>query len=53
MCGVPACMSLHHMRVWYPQKPEEGVGSPGTGVTDSCGLAALWGLGTSVPGQAL
>lgn len=31
-----ACMSVHHLCVWWPRRPEEAIGSPGTGVTDSC-----------------
>jgi hypothetical protein len=38
MCGdiLPACMSLYYICDWYPQRPEEGVRSPGIGVTDGC-----------------
>ena len=40
MCvdALPAYMSVHHMCAWCPQKPEEGVRSPGTGGTDGCEL---------------
>jgi hypothetical protein len=31
-----ACTSVHHMCVYCPQRPEEGVRVPKTGVTDSC-----------------
>lgn len=36
MCVLPTCMSMQHMCVLCPQRPEEGVGSSGTGVTDGC-----------------
>jgi hypothetical protein len=28
-----ACMSVNHVHTWLPQKSEEGIGFPGTGVT--------------------
>jgi hypothetical protein len=31
---LPACMSVHHMSTWCPQRPEEDVGLPGTGIID-------------------
>lgn len=31
---LPLRMSVHYMSVWCPRRPEEGIGSPGTGVTD-------------------
>lgn len=31
---LPVCMSAHYACAWYPWKPEEGVWSPGTGVSD-------------------
>lgn len=30
-----ACLSVHHMLSWCLRRPEEHVGSPGNGVTDS------------------
>jgi hypothetical protein len=33
MSVLSACVSVHHMHAWCPQRPEEGIGSPGTGVT--------------------
>ena len=33
-----ACMSMHHVHARYPQRSEEGIGFPGTGVT---GLMSL------------
>lgn len=35
---LPACMSMHHVRAWCPQRSDEAIGSPGTGVTDGCEL---------------
>lgn len=29
-------MYVHHMCVWFQQRSEEGIGSPGTGATDGC-----------------
>jgi hypothetical protein len=34
--GLPACMHVYHGHTWYLWKSEEGVRSPGTGVTDGC-----------------
>lgn len=36
MCTLilPAYLSVHHLHAWYPQRSEQSVGSPGTGVTD-------------------
>lgn len=35
MCLIilPACMYVNHVYAWCPQRSDEGVGSPGTGVT--------------------
>jgi hypothetical protein len=34
--GCSACiMSMYCMGAWYPQRPEEGLDPPGTGVTGS------------------
>lgn len=33
--GMYVCMYVYHMCAWYLRKPEEGVGSLGTGVTGS------------------
>jgi E3 ubiquitin-protein ligase NEDD4 len=45
MSVLPACMSVHHMHTWCLWRPEEGVGSPGIGVTDSCELpCGCWEL---------
>jgi hypothetical protein len=30
------CMYVYHMQVRCLLRPEEGIGGPGTGVTDSC-----------------
>lgn len=37
---VSACVYKHHIRAQYPKRSEEGVISPGTGVTH--GLWAIW-----------
>lgn len=34
-CDCHVRMSVYHMYVWFPQRPEEGVGSSGTEVTGS------------------
>ena len=39
----PACMFEHHI-VKFPQSPEEGVGSSGTGVTLIIGSHGCWEL---------
>ena len=38
VCVLPACKSAQHMTHNHlcPQRPEEGAGSPGARVTDSC-----------------
>ena len=33
---LPACMSVHRVLPGALRRPEEGVGSPGTGITDGC-----------------
>jgi hypothetical protein len=33
---LPAYMSVNQVHVWCPQRPEEGVRSPSSGVTDGC-----------------
>lgn len=33
---LPACMHVYHVHDCCPQRPEEGVVFPGTGVTDVC-----------------
>lgn len=33
---LPACMLVHLVRAWYPQRPEEGFGSPRTGAPGGC-----------------
>ena len=35
---LPACISVQHVHAWCLQRPEEGVGSPRSGVNDSCKL---------------
>ena len=40
-----ACLSMYHVCAWCLWWPEEGIGSPGTGVTDSCELpCGCWEL---------
>lgn len=29
-------MSVHHVSACIPQRPQEGIGSPGTGITEGC-----------------
>ena len=36
MSVLPACMYVYHMYAWCQWRPEEGIGSPGTGVLDGC-----------------
>lgn len=33
---LPACMSVHCMHDWYPQRSEEGIRSPGTAIIEGC-----------------
>lgn len=33
---LPVCVCMHTLRVHCPQRPEDGVKSPGTGVTNGC-----------------
>lgn len=45
MCGCFASsVAVNHMHAWYPQRPEEGAGSPGSGGRQPG--AVLWMLGT-------
>lgn len=32
----PTCMTMHYLYFWCPQRPEEGIGNPATGVRDYC-----------------
>lgn len=34
--ALPAYMYVHYRHAWCPQRPEEGVVSPETSVTDDC-----------------
>ena len=36
------CMYVHHVYAWCPQRPEDGVRSSGSGVTNDC--ETLWAL---------
>lgn len=31
----PECISVSHLGIWFPQRPDERVGSPRTGVPDA------------------
>lgn len=50
MCTIalPLHRSVHHMCAWYPLRPEEGVGLPGTGITEV--YKPLYVLWASNPG---
>lgn len=48
-CVVHACVSVHHMHTWPPQRLEEGVSYPGAGVRDDCG----WRIKLRSAGKAL
>lgn len=37
MDALPACMYMHHaIHAWWPQRSEESVPAPETGITDGC-----------------
>lgn len=36
---LPACVSMCHMCAWHPQRLEEGIRFPQTGVIDGCELS--------------
>ena len=36
---LPVSISVYHLYVWCQWRPDEGTGSPGTGITDSCDLS--------------
>lgn len=43
MSVLPACMYVHHVNVWGPQRPEEGTESTGTGIANGCeSLCRCW-----------
>lgn len=46
MYGVlPMCVRVYHVHVYCPRRSEEGIGSPGTGITDRCTLpSGCWEL---------
>lgn len=44
---LPSCIYMHHVYAWQPQKPQEGIKFPGSGVTDDC--ETLWGLEIEPP----
>jgi hypothetical protein len=35
-------MTVYHLHAWCLRRPEEGVGSPETGVTEGCKLLFGW-----------
>ena len=35
---LPACVTVHHVHVWCPQRSKDGVISPRIRATDSCEL---------------
>jgi hypothetical protein len=37
---LPVCMSVHPIHAWFQWMPEEGIGSPSTGVTEL--RATMW-----------
>lgn len=45
---LPACMSIYHINVWYPYRPEEDVELSGTEVKGGCEL--LCGCRGQIPG---
>lgn len=48
MAYLPACMSERNVYAWCCWGPEEGVGSPETGVKDSCEMPrGCWELNLS------
>lgn len=47
------CKFLHHVGVWYLQWPEEGIGSPGTGVAEGCEPPCLLGIQPWSSGRAV
>jgi hypothetical protein len=36
MVVLNTCMSVYHLCAWNPRKPEEGIGSPGSIITEGC-----------------
>jgi hypothetical protein len=36
---LPAYMYVYCLRAWFPERRDDSVGSPGTGVADSCVLS--------------
>ena len=45
MCMGTLYVCLCTMGMQYPQKPEEGIRFPGTGITEGCELlCGCWGL---------
>lgn len=36
MDALPVCRCVHHVRIWYLQRPEEAIGSPEPAVAYGC-----------------
>lgn len=36
MNALPACMSVYSVQAWFPQRAEEKIKCPGTGITIGC-----------------
>ena len=51
MSVLPACMSVYYMCAWYQWRPEEGIRSIGTGVTDGVGDHVDAGTESGFPGK--
>lgn len=49
MCILPTCISVHHLQDLCLWESEDGAGSPGTSVIDSCKLSCgCWELNLKV-----
>ena len=47
-----ACKPVYHMHAWCFWKPEEGIGSPGAGVTNGCEPpCGCWESNLGPPGE--
>jgi len=40
MSVLPACMQVHYLYAYFLKRPEDGIRSPITGVTDGCELSS-------------
>lgn len=42
---LSACVSVCHLCAWHLQRPDKGIRSPGSGITDGCDwLCGCWEL---------